>query len=574
MGIKPTEQDLEANWIYNKIQKNTSFSERGINIIDNNFNAIAGFEYRDAFNEMKETLCDTLHATCLVGLRRTGKSIMLMQAKKYLIDSGIKEEEILHVSLSARHENMMLNRDNVDIAKISNKNIIYPKLNDLAELIEVENIDNKLKFVFIDEVTLCEEFILNSKGLLDKLMLQGIKILLAGTESASFIIANNEALFARLKIIDISFISFGEYCRLKKLNVNTYDEKRKALDKYVKHGNILDDTVEIDDKYIESSVGINLALSIINSDNTLFSSNLKDIAQNIIKYLKLLGETISLDRINDAISRSNISKAIKNINKRKNEKITLSKSKRSTLAVNSANKYFKQYKLSLDRSEIEMTSEQLNEVDEIFNNMGMLYSLTRMPLLKIDGALESDDIYTIHGILFTIGESLVNYIKNSTDLGLSEEEIEELSNNIEETLYGNIIENIIVMHYIKEIEKKHKLNSQLTYYDKFKAKRKSTRPYLYKYRELIGEGDTAEIDIVVHGKNKLSLIEVKRSSEIVDNQTRWLRNEEVCNRIREIIADKELEKFVYYLGEPKNVDGIRYVNVADALLSLYEQSRK
>ena len=553
------------------------YLSKGIAIIDGNDNdSIASFACRDAYYDAMEILGSDIsigHALCIVGLRRTGKSVILEQIKHSSERIGIERENVLHLTLSAISADGTVSRDDLDFGKLFNR-YKYPLLSDIQALIYDWMDIKKVKLVIIDEITLCEDLILCGKGLFDALFGNGVKVVLAGTESASFLFAKDNSLYGRICTIDVSYIPFGEYCRVKKLDTSTYEAKRRALDKYIQHGNILDDTVRVDDQFIESAVGVNLALSIINSDNTFFlqyEHSMKDLVQSIIKYFKLLEEKISLPAVNKEISRAILSEALNNINRKHSDKIELSKNDRKYVSVESAQNFFKKYELQFDVSEIKLTQEQLEVIDETFSKMALLYSLTRIPYIKHGEALASDDVHLIHGILYNMGLQIVSDLKGGiTDL--SDMEVEKLADCVESTMYGIILENIVALQYIKQRELDNELVSQMTYYtDDFSAERKGTRFFLYKYRKKIySDCGASEIDLVRNLDDDIELIEIKKNTHIDTGQTRWLSDNAVAEDIKRIIGDKSIGKrAVYYLGEPKTHNGIVYENIPEVLIEQY-----
>lgn len=59
------------------------------------------------------------HAICIVGLRRTGKSILLNHLHINASEFGVNEEEILHITLSVAMDDRELSRDDFDYNKLA-----------------------------------------------------------------------------------------------------------------------------------------------------------------------------------------------------------------------------------------------------------------------------------------------------------------------------------------------------------------------------------------------------------------------------------------------------------------------
>ncbi len=525
------------------------------------------------------------HAICIVGLRRTGKTILLNHLHINSPEFGVREDEILHITLSVTIDDRELSRDDFDNRKLTDMTEMrYPSLEELNAFIDDAVSCGKIKCILIDEITLCRDLILGGKGFIDGLVNRGIIVILAGTESASFNLADENSLYTRLMLVDISYIPFGEYCRLKQMHMSTTAQKEQAIRKYIEHGNILDDAVKIDDRYIESALGVNIALSIINSDYAEFmdvEGNIKEFVQSTIKYTKLIGESITLDAIKSEITRADLTRALTNENAYRRlvgyHQIDITKTERTQITVDSVEDAFREYDLSFGISQIPLTKEQLGIIDQLFTKMGLLYDLSLIPEDKFDdGSVRADDLTILHSLLYMIAGAISNRIR-AADIGLSDEDSEALAAKIESTAMGRLLEGIVTLEFIKGIEKDHELLVCLKNYGngKFKTARKCSKHRLYKYNNRIYTQQqvlTAEIDIVIPEQDTIRLIEIKKSTNIDENQVRWLNNDTVINEIKERISrTKRITKEVFYLGEERTVGDICYRNIADVLLKHYHK---
>ena len=124
-------------------------------------------EKRDCFEQITDYLSgDEYGRVCLVyGLRRTGKTTMLFQAIKQL---PIEQTAYL---------------------KASPNNTIIELDHDLKQLVR-----SGYRYIFIDEVTLIQDFIDSASLLSDIYAIQGIKMVLSGTDSLGFWLAEQEEL--------------------------------------------------------------------------------------------------------------------------------------------------------------------------------------------------------------------------------------------------------------------------------------------------------------------------------------------------------------------------------------------
>lgn len=139
---------------------------------------------RDCFEQLEMYLHGRSHdRVCLLfGLLQTGKNTMLRQA----IGRMTKEDLSRIAYIKARRtDNMaMMNRD---LKKLFNAGFRY---------------------VFIDEVTLMEDFIDSAALFSDVFATMGMKIVLSGTDSLGFWLAMDEELYDRAKSIHTTFIPY------------------------------------------------------------------------------------------------------------------------------------------------------------------------------------------------------------------------------------------------------------------------------------------------------------------------------------------------------------------------------
>ena len=143
---------------------------------------------RDCFEQLEMYLHGRSHdRVCLLfGLLQTGKNTMLRQA----IGRMTKEDLSRIAYIKARRtDNMaMMNRD---LKKLFNAGFRY---------------------VFIDEVTLMEDFIDSAALFSDVFATMGMKIVLSGTDSLGFWLAMDEELYDRAKSIHTTFIGSIAVC--------------------------------------------------------------------------------------------------------------------------------------------------------------------------------------------------------------------------------------------------------------------------------------------------------------------------------------------------------------------------
>ena len=158
--------------------------------LDRLAHGVEGFGTRDMFPAIMKYLRANTHDRVLAvcGLRRTGKTTMLRQA-------------ILALTPEERAK--------AAYAKMTERDTMATLRADLERLQA-----DGYRYVFIDEVTLMEDFIDTAGVLSDVFSGMGMKIVLSGTDSLGFWFAAHGELYDRAFTLHTTFIPFREHARL------------------------------------------------------------------------------------------------------------------------------------------------------------------------------------------------------------------------------------------------------------------------------------------------------------------------------------------------------------------------
>lgn len=137
----------------------------------------------------------------LYGLRRTGKTTLIRQI---LLDMTPKQFE------------------KAAFIQIKTKDTLSEINEDLKHLEE-----QGFKYVFIDEVTLMEDFIEGAALFSDIYASSGMKIVLSGTDSLGFIFTKDEQLYDRCFLLHTTFIPYREFESVLGI---------RGIDEYIRYG--------------------------------------------------------------------------------------------------------------------------------------------------------------------------------------------------------------------------------------------------------------------------------------------------------------------------------------------------
>lgn len=239
----------------------------------------------------------------ITGVRRSGKSFLLDDFKKYVIEN-VKDASIISFDLSSlKYEEL---RE-------------YHALNDY---VEKRYVNNKRNFLFIDEVQMCKDFelALNSLHASRKydIYITGSNAFLAGSNLATLFVG-------RTYTIEVYPFSFAEFMRYF-----NYQDRYEAFDKYVREGGMSGsyEYRTLEDKYgylretydtlivrdIEEKHGVkNVAVmdrlsdflmdnaskptSTRNITNTLISNKIEASNKTIAEYVKYLCEAYAFYKV-------------------------------------------------------------------------------------------------------------------------------------------------------------------------------------------------------------------------------------------------------------------------------------
>ena len=226
---------------------------------------------------------DTDFIKVITGVRRSGKSTLLLMFKNYLLENGIKSENIIHINFeSVEHENL---KDYMDLykyvkGKIKNEKV-YLLLDEVQNVKSWEKAINSFRVDFdIDiYITGSNAYLLSSE----------LSTLLSGR-------------YIEIKMYPLSFKEF--------LVFNHYDETNldEKFNDYLKYGGLPAITlIKGNDELILSY--LNDIYNTIVKKDIIDRNNIKDVAllENIIKYLfSNVGSPISSNKISDYLNSNKI----------------------------------------------------------------------------------------------------------------------------------------------------------------------------------------------------------------------------------------------------------------------------
>ncbi len=494
-------------------------------------------EKRDCFEKLVRYLRDDKNWTrvCAVyGLRRTGKTTMLYQAI-----ADMNEEE----------------REKAAYVKMRNSDIMNNLVHDLDTLYHAG-----YKYIFIDEVTLMEDFIDSAALLSDLYVPMGMRIVLSGTDSLGFWFARDNELYDRVRTIHTTFIPFREYSRL--LGIGSIDE-------YIRYGGMLqpgelafededaaaDDSSFRDDestrRYIDTAIAKNIQHSLACFRYGHYFGHLRSLyeADELTNAINRIIEDMNHSFVQKVITRDFVSHdlGISERNLRNERDVT-----KRTDALGRIDKQAVTEKLmqllnirNRERQTLTVTDSQAIQIRQYLKSLDLI---VECPIEYAPGAEKEQRVLFIQpGMRYCQAQVLVySLMQDETFSQLSSNERDYIAERILGEVRGRMMEDIVLLEALKALPKQYQV---------------------FKLQFVSGE-----YDMVIYDKdtNSCAAYEIKHSSQYVREQARHLMDEEKL-ALTSPRYGTLAGRYVLYLGEDMDTeDGIAYRNAEQFLKTLPE----
>lgn len=497
--------------------------------LNNFYNVVAKYRKRDCYELLKKFIVgDYTGKICILyGLRRTGKTTLIFQMLKEL-----PLQQVAYIKIQTTDTMANLTKDLYNLHKLG------------------------YKYIFIDEITLLADFINTASVLSDIFSMFGMKIVLSGTDSLGFVMANRDELYDRCIMIHTSFISYREYEKL--LNIH-------SIDSYIEYGGTLkmenmtfdDPDIQLNDisfrndettrKYIDTSISRNIQHTLKNDHFGEYFNQLKEL------YNK--GElTNAINRIVENINHDFLVKVIEDefkshdLGSARNLLLhDVPSSIAYALEEIDKTSVIKRLKSLLDIKEKNETKVKITQecVDKIKKYLLMLDLIVNCPDRYESGKKVDHYIFSQPGMRYSITKALVySLLQDEYFKSLSESDKEYITNKVLTDVKGRMLEEIVLLEVNKLIHKNKEA---------------------FKFKFDAG----GEYDMIIYDKstNTCKLYEIKHSDKIDDRQIRFLVDKDKC----ELIENKYgtiVGKYVLYRGQNKKIESIDYINVEVFLTNL------
>ena len=481
------------------------------------------YQKRSCFSELKDYIYGprTSMVLILYGLRRTGKTTLIQQV---LLDMNPETRSRAAFIQVTKGQNLS-------------------EMNMLLRRLEKDG----YQYVFIDEVTLLDDFIEGSALFSDIFAASGMKIVLSGTDSLGFLFSEDEQLYDRCRMIHTTFIPYGEFERVL---------GHRGIDEYIRYGGTMSlggtdynrlhspfETEQSTNEYIDSAIAHNIQHSLKNYQYEGHFRALYDLYEKneLTGAINRVVEDINHRFTLETLTRTFISHdlGISRINlQRDREHPTTALSQIDETAVTLRLRRMLEIR-EKEEQEIHLEPEHAREIQEYLFLLDLIISVDDV-IANAPEVKRSRTIFTQPGLRYTQASALIISLMQDPvyrDLGVRERT--RITNRILDEIRGRMMEDIVLLE----------------------TKKACPEAQVFPLHFPIGE-----FDMVVFYPEKLQcrIYEIKHSTVIADSQYRHLNDPEKCRE-----AEKQygaiLEKAVIYRGENAVRGDIQYYNVEDYL---------
>lgn len=486
---------------------------------------VEGMKHRACYDELENYLKQRNPGKVFIlyGLRRTGKTTMIRQAI-----SSLSKVDFEKTAFIQAKPGVTLSDINLDLKWLASK---------------------EYQFVFIDEITLAEDFIEGAALLSDIYAVSGTKIVLSGTDSLGFIFSESEELYDRCIMLHTTLIPYREFENVLGI---------KGIDEYIRYGG----TMSLGGRHYNEAITFKTKKS---TDEYIDSAIARNIQHSLEYYkdgghFRHLAELYEKKELTSAINR-----VIEDINHRFTIEVLTTDFKSHDLGISKRNlrKDRENPTDILDNIDEERFTKGLKAALEILNRNEQTVEITDAHRIEIKEYLDLLDL-TVDiptdfipvrdnkifrtavaqpGMRYSQAEALVQQLLMDKEFqNVSAVDRARVLERILNEIRGRMMEDIVL------------LETKMACPDK----------NVFRLQFAVGEFDMVVVDPATI---TTQVYEIKHSREAVPAQYRHLVDKEKCEQTAFRFGEIT-EKAVIYCGETKSDGDIEYINVEEYLRNL------
>lgn len=490
---------------------------------------------RDAYEKITKYIYgnDYTRVCAIYGLRRTGKTTMLFQAIADMSDEDFAKTAYIKARTTDRMDMVIR-----DLDRLHKAGFVY---------------------VFIDEVTLMEDFIDSAALFSDIYTQMGMKIVLSGTDSLGFWFARDNELYDRVRMVHTTFIPYREYSRLLEID---------SIDEYIRYGGTLrmgetdfdDDDLTAEDasfrddestrRYIDTAICKNIQHSLACFEYGHYFSHLRtlyeagELTGAINRIIEDMNHLFVYNVLTRDFKSNDLGITARNLRNERNPE------KRINILNHMDRADVTQRMMSIleirnkEEQQIGITSSHITLIKQYLKALDLIVDC---PIEYGQLGIEKEErvLFSQPGMRYCQAQALAYAVMKDDKFSLlPDERKNDIVERILEEVRGRMLEDIILLETSKALEK--------------------------NYRVFKLQFESGEFDMVIRDTqhNTCAVYEIKHSSECVREQGRHLMNKEMLALTTPRFGTLE-GRYVLYLGEDIDTeDGIAYRNAENFLKSL------
>lgn len=487
---------------------------------------VRNYKKRECFQQLHDYIYGAMQdrVFILYGLRRTGKTTMIRQIFAEMSDVELAKSAFIQTTT---------------------KNTLAEVNQDLQYL-QTQG----FQYVFLDEVTLMEDFIEGAALFSDVYATCGMKIILSGTDSLGFLFTKDEQLYDRCILLHTTFIPYREFESVLGI---------QGIDEYIRYGGTMSlggihcneastfASKESADEYVDTAIARNIQHSLRCYQYEGHFRNLRNLYEK--------------NELTSAINR-----VVEDINHRFTLEVLTQDFKSHDLGISASNLRRDRNNPTdiLDRIDFSAVTESLRNLLEIRNKPEQTVVLDNAHVLEIKEYLDlldltqdieirslpdvsrksSRTVIAQPGLRYAQADALIrSLLLDETFATLSLPERTAVQERILDEIRGRMMEDIVLLE----------------------TKLANPKKEVFVLQFPIGEFDMVVFDPAA---GSCQIFEIKHSAEVVPQQYRHLIDEEKCAQTEHRFGPIT-GRFVLYRGENRALEnGVIYQNAEKYLKQL------
>lgn len=460
----------------------------------------------------------------LYGLRRTGKTTLIRQLISEM-DTRMQSETVF-IQIQ---ENRSLSDVNQDLKYLESKGYRY---------------------VFIDEVTLLDDFIEGAALLSDIFAASGMKIVLSGTDSLGFMFSEDQELYDRCIMSHTTFIPYREFEQVLGIS---------GIDDYIRYGgtmspggnhynndSIIFATKKDTDEYIDSAIARNIQHSLKNYQYEGHFRSLKELYEKneltsaINRIVEDINHRFTIEVLTRDFKSNDLGISAKNLRKDREKPNDILE----RIDIDAVNKSLKELLEIRDKAEqsVEIQDAHRFEIKEYLDLLDLTIEIETRWMSDYNHK-ETRTVFSQPGMRYSQAEALITSLMQDEKFrDMSLQERRRVTQRIMDEIKGRMMEDIVLLET--------------------KLARRNCE--VFKLQFSVGEFDMVVFD---PEQGSCEIYEIKHSAEVVPAQCRHILDEKKC-KDTEFRYGMITGKFVIYRGEQTEFKGVSYLNVEKYLKSL------